>query len=423
MRAGYKCVTPVQLANIVQALREGRIHHHAFRVWFACLEMIAIREAARRVRRKKGETTARFDRYRVEEIEELTGLEMRSVRRALRVLMAAGLMHFGEREIVVTKEGLPGSELLREELACRRSPKRPIPVPRPMLRFLARNPTQALSLVVLGYLCRGLSIARTTAEINPSGTIKASWIAGVFGLSLRSVRYAQATLVSLGWIGRDQNSHQLKLNRHGAYFTINLEWGTAPERTLVNSHNCGKRIAPPAPENAPRFAPPKKDLKTSYEDQDQKARATEPAGVCFSKGKNPELPPPDLRHVLKEDLHRFDRMEILHRQAVQRGWINSSEAMALNFLGAAIRAREVGRNPGGMFSAIIREGLWSHITQAQEDTAARALRRFRESEPQRFRPLKTPAPPDSYFDLRPSARSSLSSSRSPSMGSHFAATA
>lgn len=383
MRSGYKCVTPVQLANIVQALREGRINHHAFRVWFACVEMTAIREAARRVRAKKGETTARFDRFRVGEIEELTGLVARSVKRAIRVLAGAGLMHFSEREIVVTKDGLPASDLLREELACRRSPKRPIPVPRPMLRFLARNATQSLSLVILGYLCRGLSMARTTAEICPSGTIKASWLAGVFDLSLRSVRYAQESLVSLGWIGRDHDSHQLKLNRHGAYFTINLEWGT--ERTHVNSHKDGTGIAPPAPENAPHFAPPKKDRKTSYEDQNQKARATEPAGVCSSKGKDSKLPPPDLRNVLREDLYRFDRMEVLHEQAVQRGWINSSEAMALNFLGAAIRAREMGGNPSGLFSAIIRKGLWSHINQAQEDTAARTLRRFRERDSQRFR--------------------------------------
>lgn len=390
MRSGYKCVTPVQLANIVQALHEGRINHHAFRVWFAGLEMTAIREAARRVRRRKGETTARFDRYRIEELAQLTGLEAHSVRRAVRVLTAAGVMHFGEHEIVVSKEGMPGSELIREDLACRRSPKRPIPVPRPMLRFLARHSKQALSLVVLGYLCRGLSIDRKTAKICPSGTIKASWLACVFGLSLRAVRYAQTELCSLGWIDRDRSSHQLKLNRHGAYFTINLGWGTAEPKGVVKPDKPGSKIAPLSPENAPRFAPPKKDLKTSYEDKNQKARAIEPAGVCFSKGKESELPPPDLRHVLKEDLYRFDRMEILHEQAVQRGWINSSEAMALNFLGAAIRAREVGSNPGGMFSAIIREGLWSHITQAQEDTAARTLRSFRDREPQRFRPMNTP---------------------------------
>lgn len=386
MRSGYKCVTPQQLANIVQARHEGQINHHAFRVWFACLEMVAIREAAGRVRKRNGDTTTRFNRYRMEEIEQLTSLDGRSVRRAIRMLAVAELLHFSEKEILVAKVGLPGSEDLRNALSGRRSPRRPIPVPRAMLRFLARTPTQTLSLTILAYLCRGLSITRQTAEVNPSGTIKASWIAGTFDLSLRSVRYAQAELCSMGWIARDRSSHQLKLNRHGAYFTINLEWGITPARTVVNSHKPDTGIAPPESPNAPRFAPPKKDLETSYEDQNQKARTSEPAGVCFQRGDISELPPPDLRHVLKEDLYRFDRMETLHRQAVNQGWINHSEAMALNFLAAAVRARELGRNPGGMFTTIVRNGLWSHITQPQEEIAARTLRRFREYDRSRFRP-------------------------------------
>ena len=95
--------------------------------------------------------------------------------------------------------------------------------------------------------------------------------------------------------------------------------------------------------------------------------------------------PPSLRRILPEDFHRFDRMESLYRQAVVRGWINGSEAMALNFLAAAVRAREHGRDPARLFVALVRQGLWSHITQGQEEKARCALARFREANPDRFR--------------------------------------
>ena len=97
------------------------------------------------------------------------------------------------------------------------------------------------------------------------------------------------------------------------------------------------------------------------------------------------LPPPSLSRIIPEDLHRFDRMESLHREVVARGWINDSEAMALNFLAAAVRAREHGQDPARLFVAIVRQGLWSHITQAQEEQARRALARFRQDNPNRFR--------------------------------------
>src|SRR6185295_10835404 len=126
--------------------------------------------------------------------------------------------------------------------------------------------------VVIGYLVRGLSIARGTGEINPKGTVKASWIAETFGLSHRAVKYAQATLRSLGWISKDTESRQRKLNRDGAYFAINEQWafkrrqncttGSAStpleEGTgLVFRDKSDLKVALPPPETAPDFAPPK----------------------------------------------------------------------------------------------------------------------------------------------------------------------
>jgi len=44
-------------------------------------------------------------------------------------------------------------------------------------------------------------------------------------------------------------------------------------------------------------------------------------------------------------LRRIDRLEALFVQAAHAGWMQPSEANALNFVAAAVRAREVGHDP------------------------------------------------------------------------------
>ena len=58
-----------------------------------------------------------------------------------------------------------------------------------------------------------------------------------------------------------------------------------------------------------------------------------------------------------------------------RGVVGASEADRLRFLAAAEHARAVGTvNAPGLFARIVRRGLWSYSTQADEDAAARRLR-------------------------------------------------
>jgi len=95
---------------------------------------------------------------------------------------------------------------------------------------------------------------------------------------------------------------------------------------------------------------------------------------------------PDFGNVLPEDLPHLSRMECLFRQAVDRGFLRGSEMDALNFLGASIRARAVkARDPVRVFVGIVRRGLWSHITCAEEERARAALVRYREHDPFAFR--------------------------------------
>jgi hypothetical protein len=156
-------------------------------------------------------------------------------------------------------------------------------------------------------------------------------------------------------------------------------------------------FAPLVTEIAPPFAPPKEDKETSYEDKNQEAQATEASasGVCQNgKGSRPATEPvPTLRSVVTMDLRRLDRLEELYRQAVMLGWITSSEANVLNFIAAAVRARDVGDKPGALFVSLVRRGLWAHITQAQEEYARLALASCRERRPHAFRSSETTAQP------------------------------
>ena len=215
-------------------------------------------------------------------------------------------------------------------------------------------------------------------------------------MSQRAVKYAQSQLQATGWISKDTLSRQRKLNRDGAYFLIDLAWSLPREQReatpVVNGDKTTAEFAPPVPETAPVFAPPIENKETSIErNQDQKTHETEPlvSGVCRQEGEGTQAKetalPPTLSRIVVDDLRRFSRLEALYFEAIDRGWLRGSEAMALNFVAAAVRAREVGHDPARLFVSLVQRGLWPHITQAQEEYARRALQRWRENHPDGFR--------------------------------------
>lgn len=392
--SGYKTITPVQVANALAAESAGHIDQDALRVYFACFVLQAVREAANRKRRARGLKLRDASRFREDEFESVTVLGCARIRRALRRLQQASLVRYSEAEIFIPSHPVGEVGDLIEAVSGSRSPRRPIPVPRAVLRSLARTRNICLFKTILAYLLRGLSISRSGGAITAKGTVKASWISTTFGISLRSVKYAQNQLRQSGWVSKDTQSFQRKLNRDGAYFVINLEWsglmrtpGGGSKREvnrIVNSNKGGVDIAPLTAENCTNFARPYKDRKTSLErDQYQKPQPSEArvAGGCGERGEQS----PTLSNIQLGDLFHFDRLENLYFEAVERAWIDRSEATALNFIAAAIKAREVGQEPVRLFVAIVRRGLWQNLNQAQEDHARAVLRRRREDNPDRFR--------------------------------------
>jgi hypothetical protein len=382
MSFGYKAITPIKLLNGVNAYKSGAISFKALRVYLSCFELEAIREAAKRSNKLKFKKGKQKICYKKEELVRITGgLTLRSISQSLKELEKASIMQFREERITFTETPTAETREMLEGVLSGRKGTRAIPIPRRMLKILGELNKPVLFLTLIAYMLRGLSIERRTGAINPKGTVKASWIADAFGLSLRAVKSARAELVSLQLITKDVNSYQRKLNRDGAYFELNLEWSKAESsvvnevQTVDNVVGSSTEFAPPMPQNCTEFAPLRERLKTSKEYKNHKTQKTEPTGVCKQTFKKEVLP--NIRNIQTEDFKEFSRNEILYWQAVSLGLITHSEANVFNWVSASIRARDT-ENPARIFMGIINKKLFHHITQAQEERARNAINRRRE---------------------------------------------
>ena len=268
-------------------------------------------------------------------------------------------MTFTETAIDAAQGAAQGVELLG--LLGSRGGKRLIPVPRQILKFLARCTRPVLAKTVVAYLLRGLALERS-GNVRSAGTVKISWICKLCQISERAARGARAELIRLGWITRDTGSFQRKLNRDGAYFVINTAWRRAV-----------KRFAPPSPKKCTQSAPPIEKLETPYGSKNQKSEH----GVCTANEEE-QLARPTLRDIKHEDLKRLSRLRVLYVEATAAKWLTHSEASFRNFVAAAARATRVDGNAVRVFVGIVRRGLWHHLTNADDERARSAFKRERE---------------------------------------------
>lgn len=364
-----------------------QISFHDLKVYLGCFELTAIREAASRSKKKIFKKTREvIPEYKIIELSRLTGLSTAIIKSSLRTLKTVALLTFELHDIRILKTPLDEAEDLLLDFAGRRSPKRPVPIPRPALRYLAKCEKKSVALTLLAYLFRGLSISRRGGVVKNAGSVKASFIANSTFQTVRSVRSARKELLTLGIITPDKASTQLKLNKTGAYFTVHTLWKPQVISPLAVDNSLGARpkISSPPMLNQAIFSPPYKDMKTSYEYKNQKTleEPKNPPGVFK---KNIKIKTPDIRNIIPEDLRSFGRVEILFFQAIKKGLIENSEAAAINFLGAAARANNVSGNPVRIFMGIIKRKLWKNISNADEERALSALRKYRLQNPCRFR--------------------------------------
>lgn len=320
---GYKTISPIEISNITSAYLAGNISYAAMRTSWALLEAQARREAADRVRLQKRKAKAEEQAkknskrktkpapefvpttdYTLKEISDTAWLSQREVREAINSLQKTGIVSYSSEEISFRELPITsGSHALLADISESRPSNRPIPFPRKVLTFLARCKKPSLAMTVLAYIVRGLSFVRgEKGSVSAKGTVKATWISQVFGLSERAVRYARNVLIKAGFITADTTTHQLKLNKDGAYFNINVDWdGNEPtDETVIQEAvtACGNctptpseeevslpvEIAPLPPQTHPEFAPLYRYSETlllSEEDLDtRKAPEGDSAGVC-----------------------------------------------------------------------------------------------------------------------------------------------
>jgi hypothetical protein len=91
---------------------------------------------------------------------------------------------------------------------------------------------------------------------------------------------------------------------------------------------------------------------------------------------SPAAGPPDLRHVVAEDLKDTGRLLVLYEQALGLGLVTQSEWDRLRFVAAAEHARIIGtKNPCGLFARLVRGKLLHFATCDDQEAASVRLRK------------------------------------------------
>jgi len=130
----------------------------------------------------------------------------------------------------------------------------------------------------------------------------------------------------------------------------------------------------------------------------QKLGSPSLSGVRKRTGRGPRL-----SRVLVTDLRDPARLVLLHREASRERLVGSSESERLKVFAAAAHALAYGRsNPAGLFAAIVRRGLWQHLTLRDEDAGRMAMRSLTVEQrlPVSARHTRPVPAPESRADIR-----------------------
>lgn len=411
----YRPIRVDRLAMYWSCYKAGHITYRQLRVLFAAEEM-----AERRRYTAKPEQAGerpRKPRYTITELRSLVGGRGSASADAalsadLRRLAKVGLLTFTEHEL-----GFAGSvDYLRSDdqsvfqAMMGRLPhkRRPVPVPRRILRAIAGQFPAGVTAVTLATLIRGVfwhkrapEQAKTLfdehTECSGAGEgafrldhrTKREWIAETFGVSLRTVTASRQTLIDLGWIVPLETPQWL-LNRYGAHDRINHRWGGVSENGTEMCESASQTPKSVRESASPRQNQNPSSSRNLYTRRPAPERAG-PAGVSTGstrRGRTPgsasarrEHPAkPNIRDIRMRDLSDTGRLLQLHEQAVKLGLSDDSEVARLDFVSFAERARARGKRAGAMFYWLLRERKTAFITQHCEDQAQRRLKAYRHGE-------------------------------------------
>jgi hypothetical protein len=391
-QGGFLFLTVRQLCLVWWAYRIRLIQLRDFRVWFAAHEMVARR--------------CQLDPNQVPEYtpKELHGLVGggggEHLRASIRRLEAVGLLTWSSTKLTFATsptdlrdiQDLSDFHTMYEAIP---NHSRRVPVPRQAVRLIAGGCRPTVIATILGHLIRCLYY-RDRRCIS-GGWCKASWIAEVFRVDLRTIKAARKHLVTIGWLQMLDTPQTLR-NRWGTYTLISLSWTrTALEKAAENSAAPHASASPPPSEFCTTGLPPlHKEHQEPFQELEHQqpapqAEATRPAAPlqliaptsddktgAQQQGKDTTTPPtlpPTLQHIVPDDLRDTTRILALFEQAQIQGLIGTSDRERLTFLATAEHACVIGSsNPCGLFAALIRRQLWHYVTDRDEDAASARLK-------------------------------------------------
>lgn len=334
--------------------REGTIELADLRLWFALHEAKARRCQMRKSRRP---------RYSVDELLTLTQQRKRSsVRASLRRLRELGLvtcrrctMEFPKSHVDVC---FSDADAFHQRFSLIQNRRRGVPVPRRLIRFVAAKSRRVIIATLLGHTMRLLYLRN--GQCRADGNCKASWIAEVFGVDVRSVKEGRRRLIERGVL-QPQETPQWYRNRYGWRGAVNLEWGTVDN--LPARDDCLRKPPPQATSICSKPPPPRQNQYLS-------SRILNQQPACGANGASRKRT--DKWHVRLSELTDREATQGLFERAVSSGVVGRSDR--LNVFAAAQHALRVGtRNPAGLFAWLLRNRQWNYITQADEDAALRVL--------------------------------------------------
>ena len=248
---GFVFLTVEQLCLVWWAYRTRHIQLIDLRVWFAAHEM-----GARRCQLQPDQVPV----YTPTELHRLVGgAGGEHLRASLRRLAAMGLLTWSHTQLTFATapadvrgpHDLTGLHTMAHAIP---NSHRRVPVPRQALRLIAGERKASVIATMLGHLLRCLYYREH--HCHSGGWCKASWIAEVFGLDLRSVKAARKHLVALDWLQTFHTSQRL-CNRWGAYTLINLSWTRATLPSVAADHaSASPPFSPPPRTFSPTQLPP-----------------------------------------------------------------------------------------------------------------------------------------------------------------------
>ena len=260
---GYVLLTVCQLLLVWRAYRTKAIAWFDLRVWFVAVELQAQRCML---------SATREPHFTVEEFQPLVGdVRPTRLRTSLTRLETIGLLTWTPTALTLIQA--PAQLRVKDRSSYQTllhsipNYRRRVPVPRRTLRYIANRARCSRAATILGVLLWCLYFRE--GQCHSGGACKASWIAQIFGVSLRSVKCELQHLQELGWLMR-QPYPPWYAQRYGGWTLINLEWLAPP-----TSHACVKPLPSPV---SPALVsdqkrsplPPTTDQKLSPPDSYQK---------------------------------------------------------------------------------------------------------------------------------------------------------